>query len=216
MGPFVTFEGPEGSGKSTHIRLLAERLRAHGREVLVTREPGGTPLCEAIRGLLQHDTADESPIPRAEALLFFASRAQLVETTIRPALRRGAWVLCDRYADSTFAYQGYGRGFPLDALQAINAFATGELVPDLTLLLDVDTAAGRQRLATRRTGTPGGDRFEREADAFHDRLRRGFLSLAAREPSRFCVVGSGRAIEEVATEVWSVVATRFAAALDGA
>ncbi|NLF23079.1 MAG: dTMP kinase [Lentisphaerae bacterium] len=215
MGPFITFEGPEGSGKSTHIRLLAEQLRARGREVLVTREPGGTPLCEAIRGLLQHDTADESPTPRAEALLFFASRAQLVETTIRPALRRGVWVLCDRYADSTFAYQGHGRGFPLDALQAINAFATGALVPDLTLLLDIDAAASRQRLAARQAAASGGDRFERESDAFHDRLRRGFLDLATREPARFRIVESGRAIASVAEDVWSAVATRFAAALDG-
>ena len=213
MGHFITFEGPEGSGKSTHIRLLTDFLRQRGQEVVVTREPGGTPLCEAIRGLLQHDTGGESPVPRAEALLFCASRAQLVATLVRPALTRGAWVLSDRFADSTFAYQGSGRGFALDELRRVNAFATGGLTPDFTLLLDVDESAGRLRLATRRGAGAAADRIEREPSDFHDRLRRGFLDLARAEPNRFLVVPTGRPVDTVAAEIRGTVARRFAATL---
>ncbi|MDD5705855.1 MAG: dTMP kinase [Kiritimatiellae bacterium] len=210
-GVFITFEGPEGSGKSTHLRRLTERLRAAGRSVVVTREPGGTPVGEALRGLLQHDTVSEAPVPRAEALLFCASRAQLVERTIAPALARGDWVLCDRFADSTFAYQGYGRGFDLATLEAINRFATGDLRPDLTILLDIEADAGRRRLAARQAGAgETADRFEREAAAFHERLRRGFLSLAAAAPTRFLVIDSGRDEETVAAEVWTGVMSRCA------
>lgn len=136
-GVFITFEGPEGSGKSSHVRLLKERLEARGREVLLTREPGGTPLGENIRGLLQHDHAGEPPVDRAEVMLFLASRAQLCERVIRPALDRGAWVVCDRFSDSTLAYQGHGRGFDVDTLRVMNTFATADLVPDLTILLDI-------------------------------------------------------------------------------
>lgn len=211
MGHFITFEGPEGSGKSTHIRRLTERLRARGQDVVVTREPGGTPLGEAIRGLLQHDAAGESPVPRAEALLFCASRAQLVQTLIRPALARGAWVLSDRFADSTFAYQGFGRGFALADLQAANVFATGGLVPELTLLLDLDEAAGRRRLAARAAAAAGADRFEREPHDFHARLREGFLALAAAEPGRFAVIPTGRPVDDVAADIWRAVVARFPA-----
>jgi dTMP kinase len=213
MGHFITFEGPEGSGKSTHIRMLTERLRERGQEVVITREPGGTPLCEAIRGLLQHDAAGEAPVPRTETLLFCASRAQLVETVIRPALERVAWVLSDRFADSTFAYQGYGRGFALDELQRLNAFATGGLKPGLTLLLDLDDSAGRRRLAERQTAGGGADRFERESERFHARLRQGFLELAGAEPGRFRVIQTNREVAAVAADVWVAVAQRFADAL---
>ena len=213
MGHFITFEGPEGGGKSTHIRRLAERLRACGQDVVVTREPGGTPLGEAIRNLLQHDAAGEPPVPRAEALLFCASRAQLVATLVRPALARGAWVLSDRFADSTFAYQGSGRGFALDELRRVNAFATGGLTPDFTLLLDVDEPAGRLRLATRCGAGAAADRIEREPSDFHDRLRRGFLDLARAEPDRFLVVPTGRPVDAVAAEIRGTVARRFAATL---
>jgi dTMP kinase len=209
-GPFITFEGPEGSGKSTHIRLLTERLRACGLKVVITREPGGTPLCEAIRNLLQHDAAGESPATRAEALLFCASRAQLVQTVIRPAMTRGAWVLSDRFADSTFAYQGFGRGIALADLQAVNTFATDGLAPDLTLLLDLNETDGHRRLSERRTRGAGTDRFEREPLAFHARLREGFLKLASAEPERFLVIPTGRDMTEVAADVWQAVATRFA------
>ena len=164
---FITFEGAEGCGKSTHIRLLGDRLRALGHEVVVTREPGGTPLCEAIRGLLQFDAAGESPVPSAETLLFCASRAQLVEKVVRPALARGAWVLSDRFYDSTYAYQGYGRGYDLAALRAIMSFAVGGLRPALTFLLDADPATERARLAQRFASGQAADRFEREAADFH-------------------------------------------------
>lgn len=208
-GHFITLEGPEGSGKSTHIRRLADRLKAADHDVVVTREPGGTPLGEAIRGLLQHDTAGESPVPRAEVLLFCASRAQLVQTVIRPALERGAWVLSDRFADSTFAYQGFGRGLELAELQTANAFATGGLVPDLTLLLDLDEDNARRRITMRDGTEAAADRFEREPPDFHARLREGFLALAAAEPQRFRVIPSGRALEDVADDVWQAVCDRF-------
>ena len=211
-GVFITFEGPEGSGKSTHLRRLAERLRAEGRTVLTTREPGGTPVGEAVRGLLQHDSGGETPEPRAEVLLFCASRAQLVNRVISPALARGEWVLCDRFADSTLAYQGFGRGFDLEALVAINGFATGGVVPALTLLLDLDVAAGMRRLAARHAAlATEADRFEREHCAFHARLRDGFLALAADAPERFCVIDSDREPDVVAEAIWQAVRARFGA-----
>lgn len=213
MGHFITFEGPEGSGKSTHIRLLTERLREQGQTVVITREPGGTPLGEAIRGLLQHDAAGESPVARAEALLFCASRAQLVQTVISPALARGDWVLADRFADSTFAYQGYGRGFTLDDLRQVNGFATGGLTPELTILLDLDGEAWQRRLDARRGAGADADRFEREPRDFHARLRQGFLDFAAADPARFRVIPTNRAAAAVADAVWEAVAHRFAATL---
>jgi dTMP kinase len=212
-GIFITLDGPEGGGKSTHIQLLAGRLHAAGRTVVVTREPGGTPLGETLRELLLRDNpAGEPPAPRAEALLFCASRAQLVARVIAPALARGDWVLCDRFADSTLAYQGHGRGFGLPTLKNLNSFATGGLRPDLTLLLDIDAAAARRRLAGRRNG--GGnapkDRFEEENENFHARLRQGFLALAAAEPRRFRVIAADRPVAAVAADIWTAVATRFA------
>jgi dTMP kinase len=173
-GKFITFEGPEGSGKSTHIKLLKAYLEERGIEVVLTREPGGTPLGEEIRKLLQHDHT-EPPVPSAEVLLFLASRAQHVERLIRPALQQGKWVLCDRFADSTFAYQGYGRGFDMESLRAVNAFAVSGLSPDLTVLLDVTPQTSRERLAARQASTATTpDRIEREAAAFHERVRNGF------------------------------------------
>ena len=184
-GQFITFEGPEGCGKSTHIRRLAERLIGAGVPVLLTREPGGTPTGEAIRRLLQHESDDAAMAARTEVLLFCASRAQLVEQVIAPALTRGTWVLSDRFADSTLAYQGYGRGFAQAALRALNAFATGGLVPDLTLLLDISVVAGLRRVGARHARDGGGkDRIERAARAFHERVRVGFLELARASPRR--------------------------------
>jgi dTMP kinase len=202
-GKFITFEGPEGSGKSTHIQGLAERLRAAGIDVLVTREPGGTPTGEAIRGLLQHDRAGEPIAAEAELLLFEASRAQLVQRVIVPALRQGTWVLCDRFADSTTAYQGYGRGFNLKSVLAINGFAVQGCVPDMTLLLDVSIAQGFRRLThrNRKRRTPH-DRFEREHRGFHERVRAGFLKLARRWPKRICVIDTARPLPVVADEIW--------------
>jgi len=205
-GAFITFEGPEGSGKTTQIRLLAERLATAGVTTRVTREPGGTRLGEAVRQLLQHDCADAEMGFRAEVLLFCASRAQLVDEVIRPALAGGNWVLCDRFTDSTLAYQGYGRGLPLDALQALNRFATHGLVPDLTILLDIAPDEGSRRLASRAAKE---DRIERTERAFHERLRQGYLELARAEPARIQVVTTDRAVADTAAAVWRLVGARW-------
>lgn len=208
MGKFITFEGPEGGGKSTHIKRLAERLGELGHEVLVTREPGGTPTGEAIRGILQHEHTGEAVCPEAELLLFEASRAQLVRTVIQPALAKGAWVLCDRFADSTTAYQGYGRGFDLETILMLNNHAMGGCVPDLTLLMDIDVKSGRERLAQRNLAlNTVSDRIEREAVEFHQRVRDGFLALARRWPDRIKVVDVKREKDDVAADIWKHVQT---------
>lgn len=199
IGRLITFEGPEGGGKTTHITRLAEFLEGQGIRVLKTREPGGTLVGETIRGILQHDAAGESPSPRSELLLFLASRAQLVDSCIRPALESGIWVLCDRFSDSTLAYQGYGRGLDLDEIRRLDAFARGGLSPDLTFVMDVSPDESQRRV-TQRNGMPP-DRFEREQAAFHARLRNGFLSLAKAEPQRMCVVDASRDIEAVTAEI---------------
>ena len=204
-GRFITFEGGEGCGKSTQIRLLADRLRAAGKEVLLTREPGGTALAEKIRTLVREES-DDPPNSRAETLLFLASRAQVVEGVIRPALESGTWVLCDRFADSTFAYQGYGRGLDLDELRRINSFATGGLAPDRTILLNVSPEVSAKRMRAREAATnTGADRMEKAGDDFHSRLRRGFLELAAAEPERFSVIQADGAVEEVEEAVWNSI-----------
>jgi dTMP kinase len=205
-GKFITFEGPEGGGKSTQIRRLAERLKAQGHAVLTTREPGGTPTGEAIRGILQHDHAGEPICPEAELLLFEASRAQLVNHVILPALKKGLWVLCDRFIDSTTAYQGYGRGFDLQAILDINTFAVGGCLPDLTLLLDIETQTGMKRLTLRnREQKTTHDRFEREQVEFHERVRTGYLQLARRWPERIQVIDSMHAEAVVEAAIWNVV-----------
>ena len=211
QGKFITFEGPEGSGKSTHIRLVADYLLSRGLAVTQTREPGGTPTGEAIRRLLQHDGAGEAPFPRAEVLLFLASRAQHVEGLIRPALENGDWVLCDRFDDSTLAYQGYGRGFDLDDLRAVNRFATHGLSPDLTVLLDVLPETSRSRLRQRQSlaASSAPDRIEREADDFHVRVRNGFLELARLSPSRFVVINTEREPSTVASDIRAAVTARL-------
>ena len=204
-GRFITFEGGEGCGKSTQIRLLAERLRAAGKEVLLTREPGGTALAEKIRSLVREES-DDPPNSRAETLLFIASRAQVVENVIRPTLASGTWVLCDRFADSTFAYQGYGRGLDLEELKRINSFATGGLEPDRTILLNVSPEVSAKRMRAREAATnTDADRMEKAGDSFHSRLRQGFLELAAAEPKRFAVIQADGGIEEVAEAVWNSI-----------
>ncbi len=201
-GKFITLEGPEGAGKSTHLKRLAERLEAQGITVLCTREPGGTLLGETIRNVLQFDAAGESPVPRAELLLFLASRAQLVQNVIEPALARGEWVLSDRFCDSTFAYQGYGRGMDVEELRAINLFATGGLMPDLTLLLDIPQNESSQRVASRKGPV---DRFEQEREAFHLRLAEGFRQLAKASPERIRLVDSTPPQDVTAEQIWSFV-----------
>ena len=204
-GRFITFEGGEGCGKSTQIRLLAERLRAAGKKVLLTREPGGTALAERIRSLVREES-DDPPNSRAETLLFIASRAQVVESVIRPALASGTWVLCDRFADSTFAYQGYGRGLDLEELKRINSFATGGLEPDRTILLNVSPEVSAKRMRAREAATnTDADRMEKAGDGFHARLKQGFLELAAAEPKRFAVIQADGGVEEVAEAVWNSI-----------
>ena len=201
----MTFEGGEGCGKSTQIRLLAERLRSAGVDVLLTREPGGTELAEKIRALVREES-DDPPNSRAETLLFLASRAQVVENVIRPALASGTWVLCDRFADSTFAYQGFGRGLDLDEIKRINLFATGGLVPDRTVLLDVSPEVSEKRMRAREAATnTDADRMEKAGDCFHARLKKGFLELAAAEPERFAVIRADGSVEEVGEAVWNSV-----------
>ncbi len=206
-GLFITFEGTEGSGKSTQVKRLVEHLRAEGREVLTTREPGGTPTGESIRDILQHNAAGEDICAETETLLFESSRAQLVSHVIRPALERGAVVISDRFADSTTAYQGYGRGFDVEVLLKLHEFAMGGLEPDLTLLIDVDIEEGfrriRQRNAKNHTEL---DRMERESFDFHKRVYNGYQTMAARWPERFVVVDGKRSPEEIEKRIWEIVA----------
>lgn len=201
-GLFITFEGGDGSGKSTQIALLAGRLRELGHDVRTFREPGGVApgdVGERIRELLL-DPVHTAMHVRAELLLYEASRAQLVEEHYRPALADGAIVVCDRYADSSLAYQGYGRDvLPVSEVRELNRIATGGLVPDLTLLLDVDAADG---LAQATTG--GADRLEGAGLAFHERVRAGYLAIAAAEPDRVKLVSRG-GIDDVASAVWAYV-----------
>jgi dTMP kinase len=203
-GTFVTLEGPEGAGKTVIAKRLVGELERRGREVVSTREPGGTRLGERLRSILLSQRADEGAAPvdaRADALLFNAARAQLVVEVIRPALDRGSMVLCARFTDSTLAYQGYGAGLSVEQLRAVAEIATGGLVPDLTVLLDVPPTVGlgRKRGASR-------NRFEASFDlAFHERVRAGFLALAAAEPARFRVIDSARPIDAVAADVIAAV-----------
>ena len=207
-GKFITFEGPEGGGKTTQAKRLLARLTADGHEVIYTREPGGTPTGEAIREILQYDKAGEPLCDEAEVFLFAASRSQLVRTVIIPALERGTHVICDRFADSTTVYQGYGRGFDIDQMIAINNFAIDGATPDLTLLMDVEVAIGFDRIASRqRELFQKSDRIEREAREFHERVRNGYLELAARWPSRFRKINATRDPGEVETDVWKWVQT---------
>ncbi len=190
-GTFITFEGPEGSGKSTHIQKLASFLRARGRKVVVTREPGGTDLAAGIRQLLLE--GGEGLSSMAELFLYEADRAQHVAEVVLPALRKGHLVLCDRYTDSTVAYQGYGRGLSMKAVTGLNQIASQGVKPDLTILLDVPVERGL-KLAHRKKKRH--DRLERAGLAFHNRVRKGFLALAKKEPKRFRVVQQQESIEE--------------------
>ena len=197
-GRFVTIEGGEGTGKTTLLAALAERARSGGRDVVTCREPGGTALGERLRtALLGADGA--APDPRAELLVFAAARAQLVAEVIRPALERGALVLCDRYADSTTAYQHHGRGLPRETVDAVNAAATGGLTPDLTLLLDLPADEGLRRAGR------AGDYMEREALAFHERVRSGYAELAHMEPERWRLLEASKDAESVADVAWREV-----------
>lgn len=189
MGRFITFEGPEGSGKTTQIRLLAAALKERGWRVLATREPGGSNIGNAVRSILL-DSANTEMSPRAEALLFNAARAQLVDEVIRPALDQGFIVLCDRYADSTLAYQGYGHGQVLEPLRRLGDYATGGLAPDLTIFLDIDPQEGLQRKED--GAIEEWNRMEDQALAFHQAARNGYLELARKTPQRWLVVDANQ------------------------
>ena len=201
-GKFITFEGGEGCGKSTQVKRLKETLEREGVEVILTREPGGTWLSEEIRHLIK-DQATDAPCDRSELLLFLAARAQLVKNVIRPALEAGKWVVSDRFSDSTLAYQGYGRGLPLDELRRMNDFACEGLRPDLTLLLDVtpQTAEARMRGREAATNTTA-DRIETAGGEFHARLRSGFAELAKAEPDRIVTIDANGSPDEVWEDVW--------------
>lgn len=205
-GKFITFEGPEGGGKTTQAKRLLARMAAEGYEAIYTREPGGTPTGEAIREILQYDKAGEPLCDQTEVLLFSASRAQLVRKVIIPALERGTNVICDRFADSTTVYQGYGRGFDVEQMIAINNFAINGAVPDLTLLMDVEISTGFDRIASRqRELFQKSDRIENEAREFHERVRNGYLALAQRYAERFRAVDATRDPSEVEIDVWNLV-----------
>jgi dTMP kinase len=205
-GLFITFEGSEGCGKSTQIRRIAEKLRALGREVITLREPGGTPIGEQIRNLLQYDDAASAMTPEAELLLFAASRAQLVREVIRPALERGAIVLCDRFLDSTTVYQGVARALPPDDVAAINTFAVGGTLPDLTMLLDLDAAEGRRRASLRKGPA---DRMEQEGGEFYEAVRRGYLKLARTHPARFLVIDAAPDEQAVEASIETAIMNRW-------
>ena len=203
-GLFVTFEGGEGSGKSTQMARLDERLRRSGFDPLVVREPGGTRLAESIRALLLATGAPMGAM--TEALLMVAARSDLVATRLRPALEEGRIVLCDRYTDSTLAYQGGGRGLDGAMLASWNRAATGGLQPDLTLLFDLDPELGLARRVAAHGGT---NRIDLESETFHGRVRERYLQLARAEPARITVLDADRPAPELAERVWSVVAARL-------
>jgi dTMP kinase len=202
---FITFEGPEGSGKSTQIRLLADYLRENGRSVIATREPGGTAIGDQIRACL-HDVNNTAMTAAAEILLYSASRAQLVAELVRPALTAGQIVLCDRYADSTMAYQGYGRGLDRNDLRQITQFATGGLLPDLTFLLDSEVERGLRR---RLENDQEMNRMDRQTVAFYERVRQGYHELAAAAPGRWVIVDADRPVAEVQADLRRLCAARL-------
>ncbi len=208
-GRLITIEGGEGAGKSTQVDLLLAALGQAGIAAQRTREPGGSEGAEAIRRLLL-DGATERWDAVGEALLLYAARRVHVVRLIRPALERGVWVVCDRFADSTLAYQGYGRGLPLADLLALHSFALGDFAPDLTLILDLPVAEGLAR-AARRSGNA--DRFERLDAAFHERLRQGFLQIAADNPQRCLVIDAAGDAGSVHRAVLEAVATRLGVAV---
>jgi len=201
-GYFITFEGPEGAGKSTQINLLADYFRELGKDVLVTREPGGTYVGEEIRRLVKEVKGDEAVCDEAELLLFTASRAQLMQKVIVPHLEKGGVVICDRFADSTTAYQGYARGWSLELINDMHEIAVGKNWPDITILLDLEFADSvRRRLSREAKNESEQDRLEEEPDQFHLDVRNGFLDIAAKNPERVKIVSALGTIDEVAVAV---------------
>lgn len=205
-GVFISFEGGEGCGKSTQLKLLFEKLVQSGINVLQTREPGGTPQAEQLRSLVLTG-ADDAWDATEELMLFSAARRNHSRKLIRPAMGEGKWVLSDRYLDSTTVYQGYGRGYPLDKIEVMHDLATDGLRPDLTLVFDIDPAIGVTRSMARRGNTEV--RFENLDRTFHDHVRQGFLAVAAKEAKRCAVIDASGSIEDVQKRVWNTVSQRF-------
>jgi dTMP kinase len=197
VGRFITLEGIDGAGKSTHVGFVAERIASRGHRVVATREPGGTAVGEKLRALLLHETMTHD----SEALLMFAARREHLESLIRPALARGDWVVCDRFTDATYAYQGGGHGVSLDRIAELERWIHGDRQPDLTFLFDVPPAVSRARLDQAKSGGRNLDKFEREADAFFERVRRVYLDRADAEPHRFRIIDSTRPLDEVRAEL---------------
>lgn len=208
-GRFISLEGGEGAGKSTQAKRLAAKLSEQGIEAVLTREPGGTPGAEAIRGLLvSGDTGRWDAL--TETLLHFAARREHVEKTVKPALARGAWVITDRFADSTMAYQGYAGGAGREAVAALHRLVLGDFRPDLTLILDLPVEQGLERARARMQGQAAAeDRYERMGEAFHQALRSAFHDIAALEPQRCRIINAGGDIDTVATALWQAVAATF-------
>ncbi len=208
-GRFITLEGGEGAGKTTQARLFGAALEERGVDALITREPGGAPGAEAIRGLLLDGEVGRWE-PLAEALLHNAARHEHVVQTIAPALAAGRWVICDRFADSTVAYQGHGQGVAAETLAALQRLAVGDLVPDLTLVLDVPVSAGQARIASRAAGEGRpANRYERMDTAFHERLRAGFLDIAGHEPGRCALIDASQDVAAVQREICDAVRERL-------
>lgn len=211
-GLFITFEGSEGCGKSTQIRLLADQIQERNQQVTLTREPGGTPIGEEIRHLLQFSASNAAMTPEAELLLFTASRAQLVRELIRPSLQKGITVISDRFLDSTTVYQGVARAIDPSKVKLINEFAIGDCRPDLTFILDLDCEQARLRMAQRAPSGGARDRMEEEPIAFYEAVRQGYLDLALSEPSRFRVIDASGSLAQVQELIWKNVEALISAA----
>jgi dTMP kinase len=205
--PFITFEGSEGSGKSTQVQRLAARLERSGVQYLVTREPGGTPIGESIRELLQFASHNSGMTPETELLLFEASRSQLVREIIKPALERGLCVIADRFFDSTIAYQGAARQLVRETVERLNAFAVSDCIPDVTFVLDIDATSARSRMQEPRRQ----DRMEQEPEEFYERVREAYRELAAHEPKRIVLINGTQGAGEIENEIWQTLCSRFPA-----
>ncbi len=203
--PFITFEGSEGSGKSTQVQRLAARLKRSGVPHLVNREPGGTPIGETIRELLQFASHNSGMTPKAELLLFEASRSQLVREVIKPALERGLCVIADRFFDSTTVYQGAARKLDREMVERLNAFAVGDCIPNVTFVLDIDAATAKSRMQKPRRP----DRMEQEPEEFYEQVRQAYRELAAREPNRVVLIDGSRKPDEIESKIWELLCLRF-------
>ena len=204
--PFITFEGSEGSGKSTQADKLAARLQRCGIRYILTREPGGTPIGESIRELLQFATHNSAMTPETELLLFEASRSQLVREVIKPALEHGTCVIADRFFDSTSVYQGAARKLDCEIIESLNAFAVGDCIPDITFVLDVDAATAESRMQSKPRRA---DRMEQQSAEFYERVRKGYRDLAAGEPKRIVLINGARDRDEIEAEIWKTLCARF-------